>query len=97
PDHYTAIFSPNLDTTVGINPAALANKAMGVEMTLEADKTVTVKSKEPVLHLLVFTTDGSLACMASGADSISLSHLSASIYVVKAVTESGTATLKIAI
>lgn len=97
PDHYTAIFSPNLDATVGINPAALANKAMGVEMTLEADKTVTVKSKEPVLHLLVFTTDGSLAGMASGADSISLSHLSAGIYVVKAVTESGTATLKIAI
>ncbi|MDE6509578.1 MAG: T9SS type A sorting domain-containing protein, partial [Muribaculaceae bacterium] len=50
-----------------------------------------------VYKIEVFTTDGYLAGMASGDDSISLSHLSAGIYVVKAVTESGTATLKIAI
>lgn len=97
PEHYTAIFSPNLNALTGIVPAILANKAMGVEMTIGADKTVRVVSKKPVRHLVVFSTDGSLADTESGTDHIALGHLPAGIYVVKAVTDSGTATLKIAI
>ena len=97
PEHYTAIFSPNLDAVVGLTPTMLAGKATGVEIALGSDKTVTVNTDMPVRHLLVFATDGSLAAMEHGVSEISLSQLTSGIYVVKAVTDAGTATLKIAL
>lgn len=95
---YTAVFSPNLDDITGLTPAMLANKALGVEITFfGADKTVKAVSANPVRHILVFATDGTLAAMESGSESIALGSLPSGVYIVKAVTDSGTATLKIAL
>lgn len=94
--HLTAIFSVNLDPESGIDHAALATDDASCAIALEGT-TLHVAATSAVKHILVFATDGRLVAQATGADTLALSQLPAGIYIAKAVTARGSATLKFAL
>lgn len=93
---FTAVFSPNLDETVGVDNIIPDNTDEAAKIYVD-DREIKVSSTNPVTHIYVFALDGSLAAHNSSCYTLHTDNLVAGIYIVKAVTTSGTASSKIII
>ncbi len=93
---FTAVFSPNLDETVGISNIIPDTTDPAAKIHTDG-RVIKVLSDNAVAHIYVFALDGTLAARNSGADYLIADNIATGIYIVKAVTVSGTASAKIII
>lgn len=90
----TAVFSPNLDESVGIDAVQAAPGEIPV---LSYDGTViAAESLSGVNALMVFDLNGSVVA-STKSNTLNVSSLPAGIYVAKAFAPSGSAAMKIAV
>ena len=94
PRTFVAVFSPNLEELSAIDRVTIDTPDNSASINVDG-RIINVNAATDVRLILIFGLDGSLKLSGNGCNTLDASTMPSGIYIVKAITATGSATSKV--